>query len=91
MRNCFLPDEREAKRHRGFDDVDGALMLDTCRTSVPTSGNTDNAAAAPAADKTLVTTISCGWWESGNARKLVFAPCKELYGNGCNGNCDIED
>jgi hypothetical protein len=81
VRNCFLPDEREAKRHRGFDDVDGALMLDTCRTSVPTSGNTDNAAAAPAADKTLVTTISSGWWQSDDARKL-FAPCEELYGNG---------
>ena len=57
-------------------------MMDTCRTSVPTSGNTDNAAAAPAADKTLVTTMSCGWWQSGDARKL-FAPCKEFYGNGC--------
>jgi hypothetical protein len=52
-RNCFLPDERQAKWHIGFGDVDGALMLDTCRTSVPTSGNTDNAAAAPAADETL--------------------------------------
>ena len=84
-RNCFLPDEREAKRHKGLDDgTDGILDMDRSSESVPI-GEAVIVTATPDAEETTVITSSGSWWESGDARKL-FAPCKERYGT----NCDVK-
>jgi hypothetical protein len=76
--NLLLRVEREPKWHKGLDTGE-AVTVDSAYKTIA------SAAAVSTVEEVGIEVRCWGWWDCGDARKLI-APCQLLYKT----NCDVK-